>query len=171
MFLKKILIVALVSIPLAGKAQPADYSEDVKSVDRIIAVLYDVISGDPGTPRDWDRFKNLFVQDARLIPTLKDEEGKTTYRIMSPGDYVQLFSSRISTGFFERELHRITEEYGAIVHVFSTYETKEKKNGPVTNRGINSIQLIKTGERYYIMNIMWSAESHGYPLLEKYQGN
>lgn len=37
--------------------------------------------------------------------------------------------------------------YGTIAHVFSTYETRETKNGPVTNRGVNSIQLflIKTG--------------------------
>lgn len=165
------ILLAVVTIPLSGTGQTKDYSEDVKSVDHVIAALYDVISGDPGTERDWDRFKNLFVQDARLIPTLKDNEGKTTYRIMSPGDYVQLFASRVSTGFFERELHRVTEEYGAIVHVFSTYETKETKSGPVTNRGINSIQLIKANDRYYVMNIIWSAESHGYPIPEKYQGN
>jgi hypothetical protein len=154
-------------LPLLTQAQQ-DYSKDVQSVDAIIAALYEVISGDPGAPRDWERFKYLFTADARLIPTGKNAEGKVTYRTMSPDDYVQMFTNRINTGFFEWELHRITEEYGTITHVFSTYVTKEKKDGPVTNRGINSIQLLKDNDRYLIMNIFWCPESAGFPLPDKY---
>lgn len=154
-------------LPAFVQAQP-DYSNDVQSIDAIITVLYDVISGDPGTPRNWERFKNLFAADARLIPTGKNTAGIFTYRAMSPDDYVQMFTTRINTGFFEWELHRVTEEYGTIAHVFSTYSTKETKEGPVTNRGINSIQLLKVNDRYYIMNIFWCAEALGFPLPEKY---
>ena len=87
---------------------------------------------------------------------------------MSPNEYVELFKSRIPTGFFEKELSRKTEAYGTLVHAFSTYETKEKNDGPVTNRGINSIQLFKDKNRYYIVNIFWCAESMGFVLPEKY---
>jgi hypothetical protein len=163
----KNILALLILLPLCSQAQQ-DYSKDVTSIDAIITVLYDVISGDPGAPRDWDRFKNLFTADARLIPTSKTAEGNFTYRTMTPNEYVEMFSKRITTGFFEWELYRKTEEYGAIAHVFSTYVTKEKKDGPVTNRGINSIQLLKDKDRYYIMNIFWSAESMGFPLPEKY---
>jgi hypothetical protein len=149
-------------------AQQKDYSKDVQSIDNIIASLYDVISGDPGTARDWNRFRNLFKPEAMLIPTRKDDSGGFIIKPMSPEEYIQLFSSRISTGFFERELNRKTEEYGTIAHVFSTYETKEKKDGPVTNRGINSIQIFKDKDRYYIVNVYWCAESMGFPLPDKY---
>jgi hypothetical protein len=87
---------------------------------------------------------------------------------LTPEEYVTLFSSRIASGFFERELHRTTEQYGTVTHVFSTYETKEKKDGAITNRGINSIQLFHDGNRYYIVNIFWCAEGMGFPLPEKY---
>ena len=87
---------------------------------------------------------------------------------MTPDEYVQLFSTRIATGFYEKELHRVTESYGTIMHVFSTYETKERADGPVANRGINSIQLFFDGKRYYIVTIYWCAESLGYPLPERY---
>lgn len=140
----------------------------MKTVDGIIAALYDVISGEPGTPRDWDRFRNLFQPEARLIPTRKNDTGELILKPLTPEEYIQLFSSRISTGFFERELHRTSEEYGTLVHAFSTYETKEKKDGPVTNRGINSIQLFKDKNRYYVVNIFWCAESMGFPLPAKY---
>lgn len=148
-------------------AQP-NYDQDVKSIDGMIAALYDVISGDPGTTRDWARFRNLFKPEARLIPTNKSATGEFGYRVISPEEYITLFSSRVATGFFERELSRKTEQYGTVVHVFSTYETKEKTDGPVTNRGINSIQLFKDKDRYYIINIFWCAESLGFTIPENY---
>ncbi|MFZ5971515.1 MAG: hypothetical protein ACOYXA_07970 [Bacteroidota bacterium] len=155
---------------MASGQSSSDYSKDVTSVEGIVAALYDVISGDPGQPRDWNRFRNLFKPEARLIPTTKNQQGEFAYRVLAPEDYVQMFSTRITTGFFERELGRTTESYGTITHVFSTYETKEKKDGPVTNRGINSIQLFFDGQRYYVMNIFWCAESMGFSLPEKYLG-
>jgi hypothetical protein len=149
-------------------AQQKDYTQDVKSTENIIAELYDVISGDAGSSRDWDRFKNLFSVDGKLIPTFKDKEGKTGYRVMAPSDYAQMFTTRVTTGFYERELHHVTESFGTIVHVFSTYETLDKKDGAVTNRGINSIQLLKSSDRYYIMNVFWSAETSETQLPDKY---
>ncbi len=167
--MKKIIpLFVLLIITSTSFAQQKDYSADVKSVDAVIAALYDVISGDPGQSRDWDRFRNLFKPETRLIPTRKDDKGELTLKAMTPEEYVQLFSTRISTGFFEKELHRKTESYGTVTHAFSTYETKEKKDGPVTNRGINSIQLFFDGKRYYVINIFWCAESMGFPLPEKY---
>lgn len=154
-------------ISITTSAQQKDYSADVKSLDAITTALYQVISGDPA-PRDWDRFRNLFNPDGRLIPTRKDESGKLIIKAMDPEEYIQLFQSRIPTGFFERELHHTREEYGSVAHLFSAYETKEKKDGPVTNRGINSIQLFYNGTRYYIVNIFWCAESMGFALPEKY---
>jgi len=169
--MKKLLCVPLllcVSFATPAFAQTKDYSKDVATVDATIATLYDVISGDPGAPRDWDRFRNLFKPESRLMPTRKSKEGEITVASLAPEDYVQMFTSRISTGFFEKELHRVTEQYGTVTHVFSTYETKEKKDGPVTNRGINSIQLFNDGKRFYVINIFWCAESMGFQLPEKY---
>ena len=166
----KLFLLLLVFFVTASSSfsQTKDYSKDVASVDAIVAALYDVISGDPGTARDWDRFRNLFKPETRLMPTRKNPQGELTLQALSPEDYIQLFSSRVSTGFFERELHRTTEQYGTVTHVFSTYETKEKKDGPVTNRGINSIQLFNDGKRFYVINIFWCAESMGFPLPDKY---
>jgi hypothetical protein len=162
----KILILLLFAT--TAFAQTKDYSSDVQSVDAIIASLYDVISGEPGAPRDWDRFKNLFKPEARLMPTRKNPAGEFELAPMAVNDYIQMFSSRIKTGFYEREIHRVAEQYGTVTHVFSTYETKEKKEGAVTNRGVNSIQLFFDGKRFYVANIFWCAESLGFPLPDKY---
>jgi hypothetical protein len=160
-------LVLFLCIPLCAQAQ-SDYTADVQSVDAILNSLYSVISGEPGAQRNWQRFQHLFAEDARLIPTRKNEAGAFHYQALSPGDYVELFQSRVSKGFYERELHRVTESFGTVTHVFSTYETRELQQGPVTNRGINSIQLFFDGTRYYILNIFWCAESMGFVLPEKY---
>ena len=39
-----------------------------------------------------------------------------------------------------------------------------KNDGPITNRGINSIQLFYDQNRFYIMNVLWCAESLGFTL-------
>jgi hypothetical protein len=132
------------------------YSKDVSSESSIITALYEVISGESGEVRDWARFKNLFGKDALLIPTNKAATGVFSYRTM--------FSTRIKTGFFEKELKHELVSFGTIAHVFSTYETRESKNGPITNRGINSIQLFYDQNRYYIVNVFWCAESMGFAL-------
>lgn len=167
--MKHFLYLSLFSLlAIRLQAQTKDYTTDVQSVESTIAALYDVISGDPGQPRDWDRFRNLFKPESKLIPTSKNAEGSFGYRVMAPEDYIQFFQTRIKTGFFERELSHKVESFGTIVHVFSTYETKEKKEGPVTNRGINSIQLLFDGKRYFVINIFWCAESLGFQLPEQY---
>jgi hypothetical protein len=75
----------------------------------------------------------------------------------------------LSQGFFEREAHRTTESFGDIVEVFSTYESRHAKDDakPFV-RGINSIQLLKDGDRYWVVNILWDAERPGTEIPAKY---
>lgn len=166
--MKAIITTIILLLTFDTMAQKRNYDTDTKSIESTISTLYEVISGGPDVARDWDRFKNLFKPEGRLIPTRKDEQGNMIIKALTPDEYIELFKSRIPNGFFERELNRKVEEYGTVVHVFSTYETKEKKEGPVTNRGINSIQLFKDKDRYYIVNIFWCPESMGYELPRKY---
>jgi hypothetical protein len=165
--MKTLLCLLVMLLSLSGMAQ-STYSTDVASADAIVKALYEVISGEAGEARDWNRFKNLFAPDARLIPTAKNQEANISYAALTPAQYIQNFENRVTTGFYERELNRMTDAYGTIVHVFSTYETREAKDGPVTNRGINSLQLLKTHERYFIMNILWCGENTGFLLPDIY---
>jgi len=144
------------------------YAEDVKDIQSILTALYEVISGPASEERDWDRFVYLFSADGKLIPTTK-ANNQVGYIYWSPQDYVDLFKSRRgATDFYEFEINRVVEQFGAIAHVWSTYELREAPNGPPTNRGINSIQLLKGNDRWYIMNVFWSSENEGYMLPEDY---
>ena len=50
------VVAALAPIPATAQ-QPAADPADVASIDAIITAVYDVISGDAGVARDWDRFR------------------------------------------------------------------------------------------------------------------
>src|SRR5262249_28559076 len=149
------------------EANPAD----VSSLDAIMKAVYDVISGDAGKPRDWDRFRSLFHKDARLIPAGRNAQtGIIGARVLTPEDYIKRSEPiLLKDGFFEREIARRVETYGNITHVFSTYESRHKLTDkePLI-RGINSFQLLNDGKRWWIITIYWQGETPDNPLPKKY---
>jgi hypothetical protein len=151
--------------PAAPAANPAD----VATMDSIIAALYDVISG-PAGKRDWDRFRSLFIPGARLIPTGVRPTGEAGSRVMTVEDYAQRNGPFFEkNGFFEREAARRTETFGNIAHIFSTYESRHAKDDAKPfQRGINSIQLMNDGKRWWIVTVFWQGEDEKHPLPEKY---
>jgi hypothetical protein len=62
-------------------APPAADPADVASIDAILAAVYEAISG-PAGPRDWDRFRSLFIPEARLIALGRSQEGQIVKRAM-----------------------------------------------------------------------------------------
>ena len=146
------------------------YANDVSSLDNILSALYAVISGEKGEKRDWDRFRNLFVKDAQLMPSGKRKNGLVGYRVMSPEDYIQNAGQFLEeNGFFEIEINRKVEEYGSLVHAFSSYKSYHSMSDKEPfARGINSIQLMNDGQRWWIISIYWRGESKDLPLPKKY---
>lgn len=151
--------------PAAPAAKPAD----VASMDSVVAALYDVISG-PAGKRDWDRMRSLFVPYGRLIPVGKRANGEMGNRAMSVDDYIAGSSKFLEdNGFYEREIARRAERFGNIAHIFSTYESRNKADDPKPfARGINSIQLMNDGKRWWIVTVFWQGEAADNPLPEKY---
>ncbi|MCY4647154.1 MAG: hypothetical protein OXE73_09785 [Gammaproteobacteria bacterium] len=155
----------------ATAQQPAADPADVASIDAIIAAVYDVISGDAGVARDWDRFRSLFVSGATLSPVGRPGGGSTyARRVITVDEYADgVGESLEANGFHEVEIHRVTEEYGVIAHAFSTYESRRNASDrePFA-RGINSIQLMNDGSRWWVVSIFWLGEGPDHPIPAQY---
>ncbi|MFZ3217209.1 MAG: hypothetical protein WA192_14225 [Candidatus Acidiferrales bacterium] len=152
-------------------APPAAKPADVASPDAILAATYDVISGPAGQQRDWDRFRSLFVPDARLIPVVaRKTGGGYDTRVLSPEDYVRHADTYFQkNGFAEREIARKAERYGNIMQVFSTYESRhDAKDAQPFARGINSFQLFFDGSRWWVVTIFWQEETADNPLPKEF---
>lgn len=156
-----VILLCMVSIAMQSQEKPKDYSEKVQTLDSTIKTLYAVISGEKDVERDWDLFKFLFKPHAKLIPSGKNKEGAYKVRYMSPDDYVKGSGKwLVENGFFEKEIHRKVDTFGNITQVFSTYESfySESDKKPFM-RGINSIQLLNDGKRWWVINIYWAQET------------
>jgi hypothetical protein len=153
--------------PKVYEAKPSD----VGSLDSIMKAVYDSISGDAGQKRDWDRFRSLFHKDARLIPTSQDKTSKLfNANALTPADYIKRAEPFFDKeGFYEIEIARRTETYGNITHLFSTYESRHKKDDKTPfARGINSFQLLFDGKRWWVLTIYWQGETSENPIPKQY---
>jgi hypothetical protein len=183
--------ILLVNLALAVKAQPplkssiashpgwpaAKNVSDVDTIDHVLGSLYDVISGPAGKPRDWDRFRSLFLPDGRLgairpetATTGANTGQKVDIALLTPDMYVERDDPYFKThGFFEHSIANRTEEFGNLVHVWSTYESRhEAKDAKPFARGVNSIQIVHAQGRFWIASILWDEERPGLTLPGKY---
>lgn len=175
--MRQMIILFLLSLLLANNSRAELRTDsipaapaDVESQDAIIAALYAVISGPAGEARNWDRMRTLFLPEAKLVATGKKQDGMMGKRVMSLEDYIKLSGPILEKdGFFEKEISRKTDQYGSVVHIFSTYESRRtlKDENPFM-RGINSIQLWFDGKRWWILTIFWQGETADNPIPEKY---
>lgn len=169
--LPPLLAAALLALPATASAQqpPADPA-DVESIDAIMTAVYEVISGDAGVARDWDRFRSLFAPGATLSPTGPRPDGAYGRNIITPDEYAENAGAWLEeNGFHEVEINRVTEQYGMIAHAFSTYESRNIASDPEPfARGINSFQLLYDGTRWWVVSIFWQQESEEHPIPEKY---
>jgi hypothetical protein len=150
--------------------RPKARAEDVRSIEAIVAAVYDVISG-PRGPRDWNRFKSLLLPECRLMPVSHPEDAQALYRTLDAETYIQRAEPAFAKqGFFETGVANRVEEFGSIAHVFSTYESRREQDGAPFARGINSFQLVKLGDRWWVASIMWDTERPDVPIPGRYLG-
>jgi hypothetical protein len=158
----------------AGFTVPEDRvadPRDVESIDAIISALYGVISG-PAGPRDWARDKTLYHPDAGWhmpVGRRKDDVEGTMLRVLTLAEYqTQAAKYFDENAFYEVEVARQVEQFGSIAQVFSTYESRHTPDGEPFARGINSIQLMNDGTRWWVVSIMWDTERDEQPLPGRY---
>jgi hypothetical protein len=165
LFVATILCIAAPGSALSQTADPGD----VESIDAIVAAVYDVISGEAGEARDWDRWRSLFAEGATLSAVVASSD---SYRrvTMTPESWVERNGTALEqNGFVEAEINRVTEGYGMIAHAFSTYESyRSRADEEPFARGINSFQLMNDGSRWWVVSIYWQGEGASNPIPTKY---
>ncbi len=75
-----------------------------------------------------------------------------------------------SSAFFEKEVARRLDCFGNVCQVFSTYEARRSlSEEKAFVRGINSIQLLNDGQRWWVASIVWDTERENNPIPPEYQ--
>jgi len=143
--------------------------DDVSTLDGIMKAFYEVISGPAGQPRQWSRDRTLYISDIRFVAMSVDKNRKPVPHITTHQQFVEAANSAlVKDGFFETEIHRNTQRFGNLAHIFSTYESRTKPDGPVIARGINSVELFWDGTRWWIASGVWDDERPDNPIPAEY---
>ena len=141
---------------------PAPRPDDVNSLDSILKAIYDVISG-PAGDRDWNRFRSLFVPEARLTSATRKDAGPV--RLFDVDGYARGAGGYFKTHpFYESAIANRMQKFGNIAQVFSSYASRTAPNERPFARGVNSIQLFNDGSRWWVLSILWDEESPANPL-------
>jgi hypothetical protein len=139
---------------------------DTHSIEAIVRALYETISGPAGAPRDWERFRSLLFPGARLVRTFIAEDGTPRALAMDARAYEENTSDFFRREpFYETEVARRLERFGNVAHVFSVYESRHAPDDATPfARGINSIQLLHDGHRWWVVSVLWDSEREGNPI-------
>jgi hypothetical protein len=171
--MKRIIILLIITCLLV---QPAAYAQvktsfgdEVGTLDGIIKAYYEVVTVKKGEKISFERDSLLHVPNASVGMAQKGKDGKVKLRLITLKQFHQNSDALLEKdGFYEKEISRKVENFGAIYHVWSTYETKNVADGPVIERGINSIQLYFDGTRFWILSWVFDEEAKEQPIPKKY---
>ena len=136
-------------------------NSDAVSIDSVIRAMYVTISGAAGQPRQWERDRALHHPKALLIPA-RQAKGGPAGGVFSFDEFVASRAPFLEANdFYEIEIARREFRFGAIAHVLSFYEARKAPGGELLRRGVNSIQLMHDGERWWVMSVLWDNEREG----------
>ena len=137
---------------------------DEFQIESTVIAMYNVISG-PAGRHDWNRFKELFAPDARLIATrVKDDVVTTTVR--TPDEFAKTSQEYLTDhGFFEWPVSTKVDRFRDIAHVWSAYESRHASgDAQPFVRGINSVQLVRSDGQWRILTVQWEDEDPAHPI-------
>lgn len=147
-----LLLLAVPAYPVPPKkAKPGS---DEFNIESTVLAAYNVISG-PAGRRDWDRFKELFAPGARLV-SYRDGSAN----VMTTDEFIEKSKPYFDqNGFFERPVETRVERFKDIAHVTSRYESLHKTtDAKPFARGVNHFELVRSGERWVILSIVWEED-------------
>ncbi len=135
--------------------------EATATVESIVAAFYESFSG-PAGKRDFSRLRALFRPDARLVRAAAGLEELTVDRFLA--DLAGFFRE---VSLYEREVARRLHRFGNLAQVFSVYEGRLEPEGPVLARGVNAMQVVFDGSRWWFAAIAWDDETPERPIPDE----
>jgi hypothetical protein len=104
--------------------------------------------------------RSLFAPNARMGAAVRSKSGDIRYVGFDVERYISMDDKYMTDhGFFEKERRRKVDTFGNITEVFSSYESRWKPDDAKPfERGINALQLVNDGKRWWVTSILWQSE-------------
>lgn len=127
------------------------------SIDATIRRMYESMGFEAGGAPDWNAQSEVFAPSARLVRV--NDSGVFEFDPQSfRADFERLIASGALPSLWEGELWREVDEFDDVAHVLSAYELRHARDGELICRAIKSIQLFRSGDRWWISAMLWRRE-------------
>ena len=135
----------------------AQVDEALSDPVRLVEAAYALISGPAGAPRDWARWRGLYLPDARMLRTVVDPRGRPRAMRFGLDEYIADVAPRFAaSGFHEVQVGWHAERFGAVMSARSVYEARrDPADRELLKRGVNFIHLYDDGTRWWIASVVW----------------
>ena len=138
-------VIAL-SVSLLAHANQSSLNKDVQSLESIVNSYYKVVSGPKGFKYNAEA-DSFYHAPKAMITRFNENNGFQRHDLLKEQESLR---EPYSEGFYEVEIHRISEEYENIAHVWSTFEMRNSPDSEAFMKGVNSISFYYKNSRWFI---------------------
>jgi hypothetical protein len=137
------------------------------AIKKAVDDAYNAISFKKGVKVDYDGIRKYFMPQAQFFEFRNDSLEILTINQFVDG-YKNFIESNSISSFYEEEIKGSTDQFGRIAQRISTYRTYINTLDSVSERGVNSFQLIRTPAGWKVSSIIWDVESPKLNIPEYY---
>ncbi len=154
-------------VPVLGAADDPP-TADNSTPAGVVEALYRSVSFGPGEEPDWDLLASLFFDNSVLAQPAR---GSQDVELWSLDHFIESFKNDLvtyemqKTGFWERVAGSSCSNFGRVAHCDVVFEMRTDKDSPQPlGRGLDGIQMVKTGGRWWIVSIATEHERPDRPI-------
>ena len=154
---------------VAGEAPPPG---DVSTVEGVVEALYRSVSFEAGGAPDWQLLRSLMLPGAVLAQPVR---GGEEVELLTVDEFIDRFTRELEgsplqgSGFRETIARTEITRFGRTAHSRVVFESRTDGSSATSlGRGVESIQLVLTGGRWWIASIATELEQPGQPIPESF---
>jgi hypothetical protein len=126
-----------------------------------------LISGDIGEERNWNEYRNLFLDNSKKLALITSKTGdKKLYSFQLEEFIEKIGPNYAKDGFEEYAIGLKVQEFNGIANVFQSFYCRNLR-GTYENRGVNAYQVVYKEDRWWIAQVLYTNETSESPIPQE----
>jgi len=149
-----------------GSCLSFSQDEPAVSSENTVQQLYELVTFEPGTTPDWDKVRDLFIEEAVIV--LRTSWDSTSIFTVDGfiGDFVAFAENPNinAAGFKEEILKMEILEFGEMANILVLYEASVTGSERPPQKGVDNFSLIRRDNRWWIISVANEVPTDSRPL-------
>ena len=167
-----LILLSLATAACAPRSAPAPVPTPTRSaIDATLATLYQSFSFDKGKEPEWSVMRSLFLEGASFVDPISDAAQP---RAIGVEAFITNFREAVENapafreGLRERIVVARVDHFGHVAHAYVTFEGFVPGEYRARTRGVDSIQLVRSGTQWMVASFTTQYEKRDLPLPSRF---